>query len=484
MDNSNHLGSKIKFQGKDKSNLKEIIATFKNRDNINLNNIHSRIALSIFMIIIIAVLGTVAYNTHLINTQAFDVYIGEDNIGIIRNKNDVLNVAEDIRYELSKAYNMDIVFTKEISFKETHVKDELLTPIGDFKNSIKSKLAFMVYGYVLNVNGQDIAALKTQGDMENIIERIKEPFKTRIKEGEVLKDIKIVEDIRIERKEVAFNKIQEPEALYNHLLTSSEEIKIHTVEVGESFWTIAMMYDMTVEDLIAANPDANPEVVQIGDEVKLILPKPVLTVETISEIEYDKQLKYDTQIEYDDDMYNIHQKTKVAGEDGSSRLLESRTRQNGIVVKKDIIKEEITKAPVTEIVIKGTKEPPKTMATGEFLRPTRGRISSPYGMRNGRMHKGLDIASSSGTSIKAADGGKVVYVGYKGAYGKLIEIDHENGYKTRYAHNSKTLVNVGDRVYKGQEISKMGSTGRSTGSHLHFEVIKSGSNQNPSKYVN
>lgn len=490
MDKPNRLVPRKGYIEKQKKKFKDTITKIKNNKqninfkNINLQNIHTRIALSVFMILMIITLSVVAYKTNRINTMAFDVYIGEDKLGTVRDKEDILSIVEGIKGDLSHTYNMDIAFTNEIKFKETHVKDNLLTSTGDFKDAIKSKMGFLVYGYVLTVNGEEVGALKTQEDMESIIERIKEPYKARVKDGEILKDIKIVEDIKIEKKEVPFNSIKDNEEFYNYLLTNDEEIKMHKVEVGESFWTIARMYDMTVDDLIAANPDKNPEVVQIGDEIKLIVPKAVLTVETTTEMEYEKEVKYATKVEYNDDMYNIHQKTKVAGENGTSKVLEQKVRHNGFVVEEKIVKEEAIKNPVTAIVIKGTKEPPKTMATGTFLRPTRGRVSSPYGMRNGRMHRGLDIASRTGTSIKAADGGKVVYVGYRGAYGKLVEIDHENGYKTRYAHNSKILVKVGERVYKGQQIAEMGNTGRSTGSHLHFEVIKSGRNQNPSNYIN
>jgi len=115
--------------------------------------------------------------------------------------------------------------------------------------------------------------------------------------------------------------------------------------------------------------------------------------------------------------------------------------------------------------------------------PTRGRISSRYGMRNGRMHRGLDIAAPTGTAIKAADGGKVIFTGRKGNFGNLVEIDHGNGYVTRYAHCSSINVKTGEKVYKGQVIAKVGSTGRSTGPHLHFEVLKNGRNQNPSGHV-
>ena len=114
------------------------------------------------------------------------------------------------------------------------------------------------------------------------------------------------------------------------------------------------------------------------------------------------------------------------------------------------------------------------------LMPTSGRITSRFGSRRDpikktiRFHQGVDIANSRGTSVKAAAKGKVIFSGYQGSYGKTIIIDHGYGYKTLYGHNSSLLVNVGDYVKKGQAISKMGSSGRSTGSHLHFEVHKNG----------
>ena len=112
------------------------------------------------------------------------------------------------------------------------------------------------------------------------------------------------------------------------------------------------------------------------------------------------------------------------------------------------------------------------------LRPTSGRLSSKFGNRRNpfgsgiRFHQGIDIASSRGTNILASAKGTVTFAGYKGGYGKAIIINHGHGYTTLYAHNNSLLVNVGDKVDKGDIISKMGSTGRSTGNHLHFEVHK------------
>ena len=118
-----------------------------------------------------------------------------------------------------------------------------------------------------------------------------------------------------------------------------------------------------------------------------------------------------------------------------------------------------------------------------------GWISSYFGYRtdpfNGRReyHQGVDIAGELAEPIVAVAAGIVTYAGKHGGYGNLVEINHGNGFVTRYGHNSKVLVQVGDTVSKGQEIALMGSTGRSTGPHVHFEVWRSGRVVNPIKYL-
>ena len=106
--------------------------------------------------------------------------------------------------------------------------------------------------------------------------------------------------------------------------------------------------------------------------------------------------------------------------------------------------------------------------------PTKGVFTSGYGWRWGRMHKGIDIANNTGTPVIAARDGIVAFSGWSGAYGYLVEIAHSDGESTRYAHNSRLLVKKGQVVPRGARISLMGSTGRSTGPHLHFEIRRAG----------
>lgn len=115
--------------------------------------------------------------------------------------------------------------------------------------------------------------------------------------------------------------------------------------------------------------------------------------------------------------------------------------------------------------------------------PCRGPITSYFGPRWGRLHTGIDIAAPHGTSIRAAAAGRVTYAGWYGNYGRCVILDHGRGLQTLYAHAHEVLVTVGESVAQGQVIARVGTTGRSTGPHLHFEVRVSGSIRNPLNYL-
>lgn len=116
---------------------------------------------------------------------------------------------------------------------------------------------------------------------------------------------------------------------------------------------------------------------------------------------------------------------------------------------------------------------------GELAWPAAGQLSSPFGIRGYSFHPGVDICNFVGTPIRAAKGGVIVSSGWMGAYGYAVDIDHGGGVVTRYGHCSRLLVSPGQSVEAGQEIAKMGSTGRSTGPHVHFEVRIQGRAVNP-----
>lgn len=117
-----------------------------------------------------------------------------------------------------------------------------------------------------------------------------------------------------------------------------------------------------------------------------------------------------------------------------------------------------------------------------YITSTMGGRTSPGGIGSTN-HKGIDIAAPKGTPVYAADGGTVTYAGWMSGYGYLVQINHGNGYVTYYGHNSSLLVSVGQHVYKGQQIARVGSTGNSTGNHCHFEIRYNGVAKNPLNYL-
>ena len=164
---------------------------------------------------------------------------------------------------------------------------------------------------------------------------------------------------------------------------------------------------------------------------------------------------------------------------------------NGVVKSSEDLGETVVVAPVNEVIVRGTLRNPATAAEMQqassagfiFPLPTgTWSVSSYYG--DGRGHKGFDLRAPSGTSIYAVANGTVVQSGWNGAYGYCVIIEHTNGMRTLYAHAKQLCCSVGDTVSQGEVIALVGTTGQSTGNHLHFEVIVGGRNVNPGPYIN
>lgn len=126
---------------------------------------------------------------------------------------------------------------------------------------------------------------------------------------------------------------------------------------------------------------------------------------------------------------------------------------------------------------------PPPIGTGQLAWPVSGPVTSGFGPRWGRMHEGIDIAVPTGTPVRAAASGTVIYAGWMGGYGNLVVIDHGGGLSTAYAHNSAFASSVGQSVAKGQVVAYSGSTGNSSGPHVHFEVRVNGTAVDPLGYL-
>ena len=217
------------------------------------------------------------------------------------------------------------------------------------------------------------------------------------------------------------------------------------------------------------------------DEIKAAVQN--IGVKTVSVITTDTEIAFSKKtVKTSKELVGYSEVTTV-GQNGLSRKTESVETVNGEEISRTELSNEVVKEPVTEVTTVGTAKNTASTKAGLICPLKKGcfTISAYYG--DGRSHKGVDLAAKKGTPIYAAGDGTVTYAGYDGDYGYSVIISHANGISTRYAHANSLCVSKGQTVSQGDVIAYVGSTGYSTGNHLHFEVMVKGSCVNPTSYV-
>ena len=261
----------------------------------------------------------------------------------------------------------------------------------------------------------------------------------------------------------------------------------YTVVAGDTFYGIAYANDMSMSDLEALNPGIDINRLMVGDVLNVKELTPVLSVQTVEEVTYTQSIPCPVEEVEDSSMYVGETRTITQGVEGQEEVNATVTYVNGQETERTVNSTTTLQEPTTTVKAVGTKEKPRTASSGSYQWPIYGRITSYFGGRyifgSYSYHSGIDISASYGAAVCAADGGTVTYAGYRGSYGNLVVITHDNGTQTYYGHNSSLTVSVGDKVYKGQQIARAGSTGRSTGVHCHFEIRVNGTSVNPLSYL-
>ncbi len=194
-----------------------------------------------------------------------------------------------------------------------------------------------------------------------------------------------------------------------------------------------------------------------------------------------QNIPFDTQSTQDNSLYIGEAVTVTEGKVGKAQIEAETVYENGMPQSRRILSENVIVTPVSRVVRVGTKEK-DVLKTGLFY-PLQGVISSPYGERWGKMHEGIDIAVPEGTPVIAAECGRVIYAGDGGTYGNLVRIDHGYGVVTAYAHLGTINVKAGQSVGANTQIALSGNTGRSTGPHLHFEIVSNDIPVDPDLYL-
>ncbi len=212
-----------------------------------------------------------------------------------------------------------------------------------------------------------------------------------------------------------------------------------------------------------------------------------LEVKTVSLVTKEYEIPYETKNVKTSEKPSGYSKVTQEGENGISQKTVQVVSINGEVSSKAVLSKNVIKEQISEIVTVGTAVSTTARAQSTsvgFICPvSRGSftVSAYYG--DGRNHKGIDLAADCGTPIFAVADGTVTYAGYDSDYGYNVIIKHSNGLQTRYAHANALCVSTGATVSQGEMIATVGSTGWSTGNHLHFEVIVGGTRVNPAPYI-
>ena len=255
-----------------------------------------------------------------------------------------------------------------------------------------------------------------------------------------------------------------------------------------------------LEDYETANPEAQFDRIGFAENVvfSVTRDKPVeeippeemekalrenLTVETVERQYEQSAIPYEILYEETETRPLGEKSVKVNGVEGTKVTETTVIRHDGEEVSRNE-KETVLSAPVNEVILVGTYAESIPWDGEEFMNPVNGVLTSKMGWRWGRVHKGIDIGAPMGESVYASKGGVVIAAGYnEGGYGNMVQIDHGEGILTLYGHLSAISVEPGQEVLAGELIGLVGSTGRSTGPHLHFEIMIDGAIADPLDYV-
>lgn len=421
-------------------------------------------------------LATVLF-TALFCTVAYDVTLDGSEIGTIAEKSDFDKLIAEINDEILPYGEVTFRQTAEPEFSPKLILKGNVTGSALMKEKIKSTSSEMIPAYAVTVDGVPAFALASAEIAADVLNT----YKQKCTEGMTDATITFLNDVEIAHIFVPKTMLKSKETA---LLKLSEGRHIHyDATDGETLKSIAEKNNVTVEEILLSNTIENPENMT-AQRINIYTGEPVIGVKVTEYVDETQTILCDTETVNDSEKYIGTIEIKNEGADGEKQVKAYVTTVNGVEVERDIISETILSEPITRVEVVGTKEKPSPYGTGDFSMPASGQLSSRFGSRWGRTHKGIDVAANEGTPIYAADNGTVVYSKFNdGGYGYLIEIDHQNGYVTYYAHCSKLVVNEGDVVAKGDLIGYVGNTGRSTGAHLHFEVRKNGEPCDPLEFV-
>lgn len=366
-----------------------------------------------------------------------------------------------------------------IKYKGLRINREGVLNQAALQEELAGALTFKIKGAVILVNGEQKVLLKDIQDAESLLTWLKavyplEPgdqlgFKEKVEVVETPVELEDTLDLATAQKQV---------------LLGTNKIVEYKVKDGDNLWDIARAVKIDMDQIVFTNPGMDPENLKIDQLLYLSKEAPLITVLATRETTVDEKIPCPVDVRYDDKLLLGEKEVITKGVPGEKTVTYRITRENGFETGREILNQLVKSEPTTEVIVQGSIT--MVASRGSSVRlawPSGGSIVSPFGMRWGRMHEGIDLDASYGSDVVSVAGGNVVSSGWDGGYGYQVQISHGGGLVTRYAHLSRIFVDVGDSVDRGESIGLVGSTGNSTGPHLHFETIVGGEPRDPTNYL-
>lgn len=446
--------------------------------------------------------------------EVYRVYIEGKSIGLINSKENLEKLIDNEQEKIKSEYNVNKVYIPnglEIQ-KETTYSNNIKTE-KEIYEEIKDRETFTIEGYKITIVTKktildEATDSKTEKEETNYVyvldkdimnDAIDQTVKAFIdeeeyenyqlkkqkdieegKEGKIISSIYLKDKITIKKDYISVNEniFTNSKELANYLLFgTTSNLKKYIVKSGDTVSTIADNNKLSINEFLIANKDVNSEntLLYVGQEVVIDTIKPIITIVEETKEQVLQEKEYKTEVIEDPNYYVGYTNVVQNGIAGEELVTRSIKKENGKIMDVVNISTVETKAAINRIVKTGSRTQFIVGNTGIWIWPTVSGyvITTQFGHDNSlgyyRYHGALDIAGLGCNSpIYAANDGTVVVAKYNSSLGNYIEIDHNNGYKTMYAHLSKLYVQKGQGVQMGQVIGLMGDTGYSFGCHLHF----------------
>lgn len=372
----------------------------------------------------------------------------------VKDENEIKEAFEEAKESIKFG---KIILYEDIKQMETYEFFGKTTDVTELEAMFVNKLPKYVNAWGVFKNGECIAGLMNRDDVLDMLSQFKTYYVKKITGGDEkdtkILDVKFLDDIEVKHTLVRDEDILTKSEFYSKIFTATKNNKIvfKDEELGESSG-LKKATDFPGVFVTNKEPFSLDIIIKDKRTERVVLPQTTI-------------LNYDETLEKGEEV------VEREGVDGELLRNSKNFFINGQVVKTEVLDEVVSIEPSSEIRRVGDRD---EAMKPKFGWPSIGRITSGFGPRFDGFHRGLDIANYLGATVRASQRGKVVFAGFSGSYGNVVIIDHKGGYQTRYAHLLKPLVSVSQIVDKNEAIGLMGSTGNSTGSHVHFEILKNG----------